>query len=176
MSTMETMTPSADEATVRWIREQLFTEPRLNVYAILDGASVPGLLDRLAVDVPEYVCLYAGKLAPVLAEVAPYLVRLRPEDRFTGWVLRSGWLRHWGIFVLSAASLPQLRNHFRRFLIVHDHQGRRLYFRYYDPRVLQAYLPTCNEEERNFVFGPVAMYACENVDTGDLVFLRGSGQ
>jgi len=172
MSVSEMSWPIADDAAVPALRQRIFADHGHSVYAVLDGASIPGLLQRLLTDVPEYVCLYAGKISPVLAEAAPYLVRLREEEPFTDWVLRYGWLRHWGIFVLSDASLPQLRNHFRRFLIVKDTNGRRLYFRFYDPRVLGVYLPTCNEEERNFVFGPVAAYLCEDAESGTLMMLK----
>lgn len=46
---------------------------------------------------------------------------------------------------------------------VRDEQGRSMYFRYYDPRVLGVYLPMCTEEEKRAAFGPVArmMYESE---------------
>ena len=36
------------------------------------------------------------------------------------------------------------------------------YFRYYDPRVLRVYLPTCNARELQTVFGPVLRYLVED--------------
>ena len=35
-------------------------------------------------------------------------------------------------------------------------------FRYYDPRVLRAYLPTCNSEELRTVFGPIECFRTED--------------
>lgn len=55
-----------------------------------------------------------------------------------------------------------LRRHFRRFLRVTDEQGQPLMFRYYDPRVLRVYLPTCTAEELALVFGPVSAYLIED--------------
>jgi hypothetical protein len=58
--------------------------------------------------------------------------------------------------------------------MVHDPDGRRLYFRYYDPRVFRVYLPTCNAEEMEQVFGPVLSYQMEDESARNLlVFERG---
>ena len=147
---------------VEAISSFLFKEDGTNPFAILDGASVPGLLDKLyGPERPEFECLYAGELKPDLAEVAPYLVRLQPDSEFTTWVLEQGWGKHWGIFALSPADLREMRHHFRRFLTVHDPSGKPLLFRYYDPRVLRTYLPTCNPEELSTLFGPVSCYLAE---------------
>lgn len=135
-------------------------------YAILDGASVPDLLDKLYEMEPEWVCLYRGELEPDLAEVAPYLVRLRHDDPFTMWVVNKGWGHHWGIFLRAPADIDSMRRHFRRFLIVHDPEGKPLYFRFYDPRVLRIYLPTCNSGELSEFFGPVSEYILEDESPG----------
>lgn len=143
------------------VSRQLFNDSRLSVYAVLDGASVPGLPARLSRHEPAHECLYRGELAPDIAEVAPYLVQLEAGTEFAEWVTGEGWGRHWGIFALSAADLRQMRRHFRTFLIVHDEAGRPLYFRFYDPRVLRVYLPTCAPSEVAKIFGPVSEYVLE---------------
>jgi len=135
-------------------------------YAVLDGASVPDLLDHLYAeeDRPQFQCLYRGELAPDVAEVAPYLVRLQAGTAFAEWVLRSGWGRHWGIFLISGSTLNSLRHHFSAFVIVHDPDGKPMRFRFYDPRVFRAYLPTCNGDELGTVFGPIRSYLVEGED------------
>jgi hypothetical protein len=155
----------------------LFGNPDRRVYAILDGASIPGLLPRLEQTRPENVCLYRGELSPDLAECAPYLVHLEPEGEFTRWILGNGWGKHWGIFALTTADLAALRKHFRTFLIVKSPESKRLYFRYYDPRVLRTYLPTCNPAEAAQVFGVVDSFLCEG-DVPDklLCFTREAGE
>ena len=139
----------------------LFTDAGTGVFAILDGASVPGLLEKLRSEAPEYECLYPGELPPDLAAAAPYLVRLERDAEFAAWLFSQGWAKHWGVFALSPAEFRTLRQHFRRFLVVHDPQARPLYFRFYDPRVLATYLPACNREELEDFFGPVAAYVME---------------
>jgi len=150
------------------LADKLFPEDERMVFTVLDGASVQGLRQRLASDAPQHECLYRGDLEPDMAEVAPYLVQLELNSPFTEWVLEQGWGKHWGIFGQSAADLRELRQHFRRFLTVHDPEGRPLYFRYYDPRVLRVYLPTCSADELKELFGPVQAYFMED-DTGSSV-------
>jgi hypothetical protein len=149
------------ENSVELVGPHLFAEDGMSVFAVLDGASVPGLVKKLHENRPEYECLFRGDLKPDMMEVAPYLVRLEPGSEFANWVIGQGWGNHWGVFALTRAPLLDLRQHFRRFLTVHDSEGKPLYFRYYDPRVLRVYLPTCNAEELKTVFGPVTAYVLE---------------
>ena len=108
----------------------------------------------------------------MLEAYAPYLVRLPGDSRLLETLVAQGWGKHWGIFVVSAADFKTLRKHFRTFLMVKSPEGKRLYFRYYDPRVLRVYLPTCNAEETNFVFGPVAAYLCEGESPDTLLVFQ----
>lgn len=147
-----------------------------NLFVVLDGASVPNLPMQLYSLEPEFLCLYRGQLDPDLAEVAPYLVRLERDSDFTDWVLREGWGNHWGIFLGTSADLRTLRGHFRRFLIVYDSTGKPMYFRYYDPRVLRAYLPTCQPNELAELFGPVDSYLAEDEHPGQCLRFRLEGQ
>lgn len=159
----------ASEHVVQAVSQYLFAEPGANVFALLDGAAVPGLLTSLYRYQPDYVCLYRGELQPDMAEVAPYLVRLEPTAEYTAWVMAYGWGNHWGVFAVSHADMREMRQHFRRFLIVHDSSGKPLLFRYYDPRVLRVYLPTCNATELQTVFGLVRRYCVEGEDNQTLL-------
>lgn len=132
------------------------------IYAVLDGASVPELRTRLYEMRPEHVCLYRGELSPDIAEVAPYLVRMNIDTDFSNWVLNEGWGNHWGIFVQSRYSLAEVRKHLRSFLTVHDETGKPMLFRFYDPRVLRSYLPTCSRRELKDFFGIVLNFASED--------------
>ncbi len=149
---------------VETIGRYLFEEDDADVFCVLDGATVTGLLGHLYNCDLEYECLYRGELQPDLAEVAPYLVRLQENSDVTRWVIEKGWGRHWGVFARSREGLRSLRGHFRRFLTVHDGNGKPLYFRYYDPRVLRVYLPTCNAQELTDFFGPVDRYLLEDAE------------
>jgi uncharacterized protein DUF4123 len=101
-------------------------------------------------------------------------VKLAKDHPFTYWLLAKGWGDSWGIFARSPAVLRELRHHFRKFLMVYSPDAKPLYFRYYDPRVLRIYLPTCNAEELETVFGPVESYTLEDADPDTLLKLTSS--
>lgn len=164
MSAPETIAPNVER-----LRELIFAVEDQSVYAVLDGASVPDLRIKLQEAKEEWACLYRGELEPDLAATAPYLIKLRRESPFTDWILAEGWGNHWGIFAITPVGLEALRRHFRRFLRVQDHTGGVLYFRYYDPRVLRVYLPTCNAPEIRFVYGPITRFIAEEEETGSPV-------
>jgi hypothetical protein len=147
--------------------EGLLTEEGEELWAMLDGASVPGLLERLDADRSlEVECLFRGELEPDMAEVAPYLVKLELESEFTEWVVGTGWGQHWGTFVTSRQGFRKLRNHLRALTLIYRRDGTPLYFRYYDPRVLRVFLPTCAPAQLKQMFGPVEAFLAEN-EAGD---------
>ena len=85
-------------------------------------------------------------------------------------MLEKGWGNHWGIFVVAqGADVRALRQHFRHFTMVRDPDGKNLYFRFYDPRVLRTFLPTCTPDELWEFFGPVTAFAVEGEDPGWLI-------
>jgi hypothetical protein len=161
------------EAVIQRLWEPLTPETQAEIYAILDAARDPRIYQGIRHDSPEAYCsLYRGEQAEELQEVAPYLVRLHPETPLTRWLIDLGWGESWGIFLESSASMRELRRHFRRFLMVYDEEGKPLYFRYYDPRVLRLYLPTCNGAELHMLFGPVDRYCAESEDGAMLLEYR----
>ncbi len=132
-----------------------------HTYAVMDGASVPDLPNKLHQLKPPNFCLYRGELPADLVYVAPYLVYLQPEHPFTDWVLTECWGKHWCIFAQSPTSITGMRKHFRLLLTVQDESGKPMLFRFYDPRVLSPYLITCNGDELGSLFGGVKYYFAE---------------
>ena len=96
-----------------------------------------------------------------LQQTAPYLIQLDREDRFTRYLIETGWGASWGSFVRTETGIKQLRRHLKEFLRVRDEAGKRLIFRYYDPRVLRVYLPTCRPAELDTFFGPINAFITE---------------
>jgi hypothetical protein len=160
------------ENQVDIIKKRLFREEGTKVYAVLDGASIENLLQIFYKYEPEQLCLYQGDLEPDIAEVAPYLVRLERDTPFTDWLFETGWGNHFGIFAVAFSDLKQTRQHFRKFLTVYDSKGNPLLFRYYDPRVLRIYLPTCNEEELKQFFGTLEYLFLESEDAKSALKFR----
>jgi len=143
-------------------------QPGLKFYTILDGARSEKIYPALKEYSVNHKCLFlshqllfGGRLPHVLAMAAPYLVELRPDDLFTKWVVSRGWGNSWGIFLASNSTFSILARHFRRFIMVKTEEGEKYYFRYYDPRVLRAYLPTCSRTELKFLFEEVRLFIAE---------------
>ena len=147
----------------------------MKTWAILDAARDDRIYRAVDRSSQESCCLFAGNISPALREVAPYLVRFDKEDDSTNFILDNGWGNAWGIFFSSQASMETLRKHFRRFLRVTDESGRKLLFRYYDPRVLTIYLPTCTNEELTDIFGPVDRFVVEADCGTEVIEYRFSG-
>jgi hypothetical protein len=142
-----------------WSRDR---QDQGKIYAILDAARDTVIYPKLAESDNKKVCLLMGKQARELATVAPYLIELDEDDPFTQWLLDQGWGKSWGIFAESTATFVGLLNHFRKFFRVTDEDAKTLFFRYYDPRVLRVFLPTCDQEQLETIFGPVHRYVIED--------------
>lgn len=130
-------------------------------FAIVDAARDEAIYPAVLRADCDWVCLYRGDAAVSMAEVAPYLVELNPLSQFTTWLFDHGWGQSWGIFMNAGVRLESLCNHFRRCTMARLPDGRSVYFRFYDPRVLRVYLPTCTPAESVAMFGPVARYVVE---------------
>ena len=152
------------------IEEQLWPKgERRDIWMILDAARDRRIFRMLLESHFDYSCLYSGTLPPALEIVAPYLVQLEFEDRYTRRLIEQAWGNSWGVFLRSNTRMDKLRRHLRGFLVVRDPKGESLVFRYYDPRVLRVYLPTCTREELRTVFGPVECFWTEAENTETLL-------
>ncbi|MCX6630238.1 MAG: DUF4123 domain-containing protein [Candidatus Solibacter sp.] len=145
---------------------------RMAVFAIVDGARDERIYAAVRGTFLFKDCLYSGDLPWQLQMTAPYLVQLEREDRFTRFLIGTGWGSSWATFLRTETGIKQLRRHLREFLRVRDESGRRLIFRYYDPRVLRVYLPTCWPTELNTFFGPISAFITEGESPGEILEFR----
>ncbi|MGI4755353.1 MAG: DUF4123 domain-containing protein [Janthinobacterium lividum] len=136
----------------------------VKIYAVLDCARNSLIHGLIARSYREKSCLFAGVLDPELERAAPFLLEMQPSDSVTDEILMRGWGDAWGILIRSEGSFQSTRRHLRTLLRVRTEDGRFLLFRYYDPRVLAAYLPTCTPEEVDLVFAGVIteILCCDN--------------
>jgi hypothetical protein len=141
----------------------LLRDVGMPLYAILDAARDPLIYALLLQECKdERQSLYEGEKGEALALVAPYLVHLPPESPFLETLVEKGWGKCWGVFLTSPKAFAEVRSHLRRFLMVDLEGGPKAYFRYYDPRVLRKYLPTCTPDELQTFFGPIRQWVCES--------------
>jgi hypothetical protein len=139
------------------------------IYVVLDGARDQKIYGAVVGTYLRNCCLYSGDLPSQAKLAAPYLVELERDDAFTRYIINKGWGESWGIFFRSPESMERIRRHLRGFLVVKDEKGRRLLFRYYDPRVLRVYLPTCVTRELQTVFGPINRFVVEGEEEDELL-------
>jgi len=132
------------------------------LYALLDAACEPSVLKVLFESKEQYQSLFEGPQGAQLAHFAPYLVRLPENSPLIGALVEQGWGKNWGIYLTCPEPLEALRWHFRHFLMVKLPDRKQVYFRFYDPRVLRLFLPTCTAEEISLIFGPVKYYLIED--------------
>lgn len=144
----------------------------VNLYAVLDSARDDRILELLRESPNETRSLYEGPRGDAFAESAPYLVRLAPEDWLLETLVTEGWGQSWGIYLACGQTFKEVRRHFRRFLRVQQEGAPEyLYFRFYDPRVLRSFLPTCTNQQLQQIFGPIASFWMEDKDAMPLQFL-----
>ena len=107
------------------LHRTVFGHPTLAVYAVLDGAMIEGLPARLAQVAPDAACLFEGSLDPMLSAAAPYVIKLAPQSAAAQLALKEGWNDHWGIVLVTDASvdLRTVRSH-----LVLDAAARREFF------------------------------------------------
>lgn len=123
----------------------------------------------------EGVSLYSGPDGDRLADVAPYLFAVSPESSLLKW-FAARWGEHLGVIVRSTAGRDGLREHLRQFVMATDPEGRAAYlFRFYDPRVLRAFLSGCEPPEAKRVFGPIGAWFAESA-TGDRICVYSMGR
>lgn len=131
--------------------------PGVPWYLILDAAQDAASPARARDSGLKTQSLYAGELGGRLDHVAPHLCTFDLMGAFANWLF-DHWRGNHGILLQSKSSFEELRRHFRQFLLVKDEQGSKYRLRFYDPRVLRAFIPACSPEEATSFLGPVACY------------------
>lgn len=118
------------------------------LYAIVEGTRIPALFDHIEDEEIDHIGLYQGAVAEDLGEAAPVLLRLEKGHKLLRMLLTdlgdddapTGMLpKEAAFFVRSASPLPALRRHFRHFTQLPTEDGRRIYFRFWEPASAASY-------------------------------------
>jgi hypothetical protein len=138
------------------------------LYGVVDAAQDCALAFEAIVGFSKVIrSLFQGDAAPALAHVAPYVVPIDPESSYLqNWATRLG--KNAGILITSSASDDALYSHLRKMFVAQDEKGQEYFFRFYDPRVLRLYVPSCTPDEIRTFFGPVRLIAVEGSKPGTL--------
>ncbi len=148
------------------------------VYGVVDAARALELVEA-AKDRSDktrwHGSLMNGPLAKFLQHVSPHLVEIDLESDYTAewrrWIGRSA-----GVLLISSAAPEALLSHLRALFVVRDESNAEYSFRYYDPRVLRMFLPTCDEGQLREFFGPIRLVAAEAGADGALLFYENGGR
>ena len=138
------------------------------LYAVLDAARQQRIPAVLKESGNPYSSLYDGKAGDELAHVAPYLAQVQSKSNLSRVLIEEAWGQSWGYYLRTSASIEELREHLRSKLIVTAEDGRKLYFRFYDPRILRPFLPAGTPEECLEFFGPISAILVEG-ETPDML-------
>lgn len=137
-------------------------------YALLDGARHHSIAPEIRQSNLPSTCLFSGPLTPALEQAAPHLVQLAPQSRFFKKTFDRGWGDAWGTYLVARpdTTLQALRRHLKKWLRIQSPDGKVLAFRFYDPRVLQGFLPSCTQDEAARFFGPMTRIVYESSPLG----------
>lgn len=120
------------------------------LYAVIDAARSPRALQLLEESVDAYASLYDGEAGRAHDDVAPYLVHLRGDSWLLERLVGEGHGEAWGLYIVSDRDFEAVRRHLRQFLMVEaEGEARRLFFRFYDPRVLATFAEVISPEQRS---------------------------
>lgn len=137
------------------LKAALWVRPGVRVHALLDGRVVPGLPGLLEkAELGGWDCLERGALSADAARLAPYLAELRETSPFSDWVLTEAPQVYpgWGIVMVSMQPLLAMREHCRNLDDVVTPEGERRPWRWYDPELLTALLPSLGPSQLDELF------------------------
>ncbi len=161
---------AAAEVALRALEEEAARAP---LYALLDAARERRILELCRESVEEHRSLYDGVEGETMAHVAPYLVRLPAGSRLLASLVREGWGRRWGVYLTCALPFTEVRRQLRRFLMVEmEESHERMYFRFYDPRTLATFLPSCSPRQAQEFFGGADTFLLEGEASALIRFTR----
>jgi hypothetical protein len=152
------MSKSISEA----LADHLDLKPGENLYAVVDGAQDLELAYEAKILAnADIQSLFEGESADGMADVAPYFFQINTKcDFLKNWSRR--WGRNAGILFVSKFGADEIRRHLRGIFVVTDEEAQEFFFRFYDPRVIRSYLPTCKPEDLVEFFGRIDRFLVED--------------
>jgi hypothetical protein len=155
--------PPAAGTPLAILLSALRQEPQHRLYALIDGAQAFELAFSARLMGHELYTIFSGDLAEPLADVGPCLAVIGERSAFVQkWLEHMG--SHAGVLFESAAHFEAVYAHLRSVFVATDEEGQEYFFRFYDPRVLRTFLPTCRDDELREFFGPVERWIVETED------------
>jgi hypothetical protein len=164
--------PSPERRALIAAAEREIGEADGSLYAVLDAARAERVLWLLQESIDEHKNLYEGIEGRALDDVAPYLVRFQKGSSLLRRLLTGGWGDAWGVFFRSSEHPKEVRRQLRRFLMVlDDANSERMYFRFYDPRVMREFHSVATNRQRAELLHGMSRMVLEAEDGSPLVLV-----
>src|SRR6266436_6558810 len=125
------------------------------VYALLDAirdARIPAFLDASG---EQYTRVDEANPA------SPFLVLVPPHSRLLDVLIKDGWNHGWGFYFTATIGFENALWHWRSFVTLRNVNGQAVTFRFWDPRVIRAVVPTMTPEEAAGFFGLISRFIVE---------------
>jgi len=122
-----------------------FEQQNLRLFACVDAAKIPNILEVLEAEGLRHACLFSGREAEDYGAVAPWIVEIplheRILDRFfsVNPEMSAFWQFDGAIFVQSNANFDGMRSHLRRLTKIPRVDNKSVFFRFWDPLVAHWY-------------------------------------
>ncbi|MCD4665468.1 MAG: DUF4123 domain-containing protein [Bacteroidales bacterium] len=134
------------------------------LYGIVDSARNDEVFRYLVTGDIRYKSLFEDTMDVQSYGASGFLVECKKDSLLFKWMTTEAWGDNCCIFFNSKASFDDLFTHFQKFNRVYLEGDDVVLFRYYDPRVLRVFLPTCTRDEIEIFFGKVQSFYAESKD------------
>ena len=136
----------------------------LDSYLILDPCVVEHWLSTSINLNSNYLPIFNEEFDIELKNVGPFIFKYSADSLFGKWIMDECIEKDFGILLVCDTDIIEIANHFRQFIRITTPDYILSYFRFYDPRVLRIFLPTCDAGQLREFFGPVTYYFCADDD------------
>lgn len=140
-----------------------------NLGGIFDAAKD----QRVAVLAKEHpknsLCLYNGDSAKQMQFLAPYLFDFRRNKTLRDLMASLSWGESWGIWYETSSSIEDCKANFRRHHLVELPDGRKVYFRFFDPRIFPTFIENSELREQVEFSRGIRRFLVEAEDENDCI-------
>ena len=134
---------------------RILRDTKAPIFAIIDGAAECGTVEELYTycnaslsskdSPPRFRSLLSGKNERSIGQFGPIIIEFDHHLGLLESIISKGWGHAWGFAFSSNKKFEKLRSHFANFLTAKLPDNREVYFRFYDPNILDTLLTAPNQ-------------------------------
>lgn len=144
------------------------------LYAVVDAAKDYRLASAARDILGEPLRPLLTKAPRFMERVGPYVTPIRCAERGARYL--ELWAEYHGdnagIFFFTRSWPQAVRSHLISIFEVYDESKQMFFFRFYDPRVIRDYLPTCTAKECREFFGPIRCFLVDGEEPDTMHLYR----